>query len=192
MNRVIGKDLEIDLALLFKLRLVVARLGELDFNKWWNTRGQLGSLGAAALKRGFPRTFHFAQARSVFAVASARCAEVFAAPECVTLWNLPPETEETFDATWETWIDSSAEWDAFFLSIQSPASGDLLVALETHGLIDASVSADIRRLRLSTGGNSVQLPSSFTGSASDLRMLAAGFAKGSPTELVVPYARVGA
>ena len=51
----------IDLDRLLKLRLVVARFGEMDLAKWWNTMGQLGRLGAAALRtfsihvRGAPR-----------------------------------------------------------------------------------------------------------------------------------------
>ncbi|MGE4057006.1 MAG: BrxE family protein [Vicinamibacterales bacterium] len=50
------------------MRLTVARFGEMNLAKWWNTKGQLGPLGTAALRRGFPRTHRFAQARSVFAV----------------------------------------------------------------------------------------------------------------------------
>jgi len=42
----------IDLDRLLKLRLVVARFGEMDLAKWWNTKGQLGKLGTAALRRG--------------------------------------------------------------------------------------------------------------------------------------------
>jgi hypothetical protein len=57
---------------LLKLRLIVARFGEMDLARWWNTRGQLGRHGAAAIRRGFPRTHYFAQARSVFAVAALR------------------------------------------------------------------------------------------------------------------------
>ena len=37
----------IDLDRLLRLRLVVARFGEMDLAKWWNTKGQLGRLGAA-------------------------------------------------------------------------------------------------------------------------------------------------
>lgn len=55
----------IDLERLLKLRLAVARFGEMDLSGWWNTKGQLGRLGAAILKRGFPRTYRFAQARAV-------------------------------------------------------------------------------------------------------------------------------
>jgi hypothetical protein len=51
----------------------VARMGEMDRAQWWNTKGQLGPLGAMALSRGLPRTHYFAQARSVFAVAAHRC-----------------------------------------------------------------------------------------------------------------------
>jgi hypothetical protein len=32
-----------------RLLLVVARVGEMDLAKWWNTRGQLGGLGSAAI-----------------------------------------------------------------------------------------------------------------------------------------------
>ena len=84
----------LDFDRLLKLRLVVARFGEMDLAKWWNTRGQLGRLGTAAIRRGFPRTHYFAQARSVFAVAAHRCREIFDPPDSVTLWRLP----ETIDA----------------------------------------------------------------------------------------------
>ena len=47
------------------------------------------AMGAAALRRGLPRTHYFAQARSVFAVAAHRCDEVFNPPDTVTLWRLP-------------------------------------------------------------------------------------------------------
>jgi hypothetical protein len=56
----------IDFDRLLKLRLVVARVDEMDLAKWWNTRGQLGRLGTATVRRGVPRTHYFAQARSVF------------------------------------------------------------------------------------------------------------------------------
>ena len=32
-----------------KLRWVVVRVGEMDLAKWWNTNGQLGRVGAAAM-----------------------------------------------------------------------------------------------------------------------------------------------
>ncbi|WP_437969158.1 BrxE family protein [Sorangium sp. So ce260] len=46
----------LDLDRLLKLRLLVARFGEMDLAKWWNTKGQLGRLGSAALRRGLRRS----------------------------------------------------------------------------------------------------------------------------------------
>ena len=111
----------IDLERLLNLRAVVARYGEMDRAKWWNTRGGLGSLGTAALRRGFPRTHYFAQARSVFAVAAHRWAGIFNPPQCVTLWRLPDEVEEEFDARWEGWLDRADEWSPFFERNREPS-----------------------------------------------------------------------
>src|SRR5436190_8533699 len=125
----------IDLDRLLKLRLVVARFGEMDLAKWWNTKGQLGRLGAAALRRGFPRTHYFAQARSVFAVAAHRCAEIFDPPDSVTLWRLPEAIEEEFDAKWEHWLDQAPEWMPFFQRLENLQEKDLKVALQSFDLI---------------------------------------------------------
>ncbi len=69
---------------LLKLRLVVARFGEMDTAEWWNTNGVLSRLGGSVFSRGFPRTDLFAQAKTVFEVARARCREVFDPPDAVT------------------------------------------------------------------------------------------------------------
>jgi len=68
----------IDLNHFLKLRLVVARFGDMDGAGWWNTQGILGTAGRSVLSRGFPTTHRFAQARIVCSVAAARCAAVFA------------------------------------------------------------------------------------------------------------------
>src|ERR1035441_9312769 len=121
----------IDLDRLLKLRLVVARFGEMDLARWWNTKGQLGKLGAVTLRRGFPRTHHFAQARSVFAVAAHRCAEVFDPPGCVTLWRLPEEIEAEFDARWEHWLDNAPDWTPFFEKLEALEDRDLTLIFRT-------------------------------------------------------------
>jgi hypothetical protein len=172
-----------------KLRLVVARFGEMDVAKWWNTRGQLGRLGAIALRRGFPRTHRFVQARSVFAVAAHRCAEVFDPPSCVTLWRMPDRLEEAFDARWEHWLDQASEWETFFEKLQAlPRAGlrESLLALE---LITAEDSEAFGRLRRSAEGRAVPLPGVFSGSDAEIALLALGFARGEPGQLAVPYAR---
>ncbi len=104
----------IDFDRLLKLRLVVARQGEMDRAAWWNTRGMLGHHGAIALQRGLPRTHKFAQARVVFAVARLRCQELFDPPGCVTLWKLPVEVEDEFEEHWQRWLDAPGQWDPLF------------------------------------------------------------------------------
>ena len=64
---------ELNFEKLFKLRTVIARFGELDIARWWNSNGQLGRLGAVVLRRGFCLTYGFVQARSVFAIAAQKC-----------------------------------------------------------------------------------------------------------------------
>jgi len=109
MKREVPGDSAVDrLDRLLKLRLVVARFGEMDLAKWWNTKGQLGKLGTAALRRGFPRTHYFAQARSSWPSRPSMYGGV-RAPGCVTLWRLPEATEEEFDARWEQWLDNASD-----------------------------------------------------------------------------------
>src|SRR5437762_941418 len=145
----------VDFDRLLKLRLVVARFGEMDIAKWWNTTGQLGRLGAAALRRGFPRTHHFAQARSVFAVAAHRCAEVFNSPRCVTLWQLPDAIEEEFDARWEHWVENAVAWRPFFNKLECLDGSDLQATLRGFEITnDRDVDA-FARLRRAAEGRAV-------------------------------------
>lgn len=179
----------IDLARLLKLRLVVARFGELDVARWWNTKGQLGTYGAAALRRGFPRTHYFAQARAVFAVAAHRCAEVFEPPNCVTLWRLPAAIEEEFEAQWERWLDDAGEWTPFFEKLAPIQGTDLVSVLRDFELVTGHDLVAYSRLRRSAEGRAVPLPGVFSGTDADVALLALGFARGEPAALAVPYAR---
>jgi hypothetical protein len=43
---------DVDLAWLMRLRTVVARLGEMDLARWWNSTGQLGPQGASVRRHG--------------------------------------------------------------------------------------------------------------------------------------------
>src|SRR6266853_4294937 len=124
-----------NLDLLLKLRMVVGRHGEMDLAKWWNTKGQLGRVGTAAIRRGFPRTHYFAQARSVFAVAAHRCREVFDPPHSVTLWQLPEAVEEEFESHWERWLDQADQWKPFFLELEALKEAELKTVLQSLDLI---------------------------------------------------------
>lgn len=181
----------IDLEKLLRLRLVVARFGELDNARWWNTKGQLGRLGASVLRRGFPRTYCFAQARSVFAVAAHRCDEVFNPPGCVTLWRLPESVEEDFDARWEHWLDYATDWAPFFERIETLGSTDLLEVLHNLELVAKADLDAYARLRRSAEGRAVPLPGVYEGTNATVALLALGFARGEPGNLAVPYAMRG-
>jgi len=183
------KGHSIDLDRLLKLRLVIARFGEMDLAQWWNTKGQLGRLGAAALRRGFPRTHYFAQARSVFAVAAHRCAEVFEPPGCVTLWRLPEAIEEEFDARWEHWLDHADDWQPFFQKVAALDGTDLVATLRAFELVSEQDAPRLARLRRSAEGRAVPMPGVFSPTDADVTLLALGFARAEVGALAVPYAR---
>ena len=180
----------IDLERLFKLRVAVARTGETDLARWWNTRGQLGSLGTSALRRGLPRTHRFAQARSVFAVAAHRCREVFDPPKCVTLWSLPAPVEEELDARLEAWLDDAIAWEPFFASIERLRADDLRGALRALDLVTEGDLESGSRLRRSAEGRAVTIPGVFSGTDADITQLALGFALGEVGSPAVPYMRL--
>lgn len=180
---------QIDLERLLKLRVIVARFGEMDLAKWWNTKGQLGRMGTATIRRGFPRTHFFAQARSVFAVAAHRCTEVFDPPESVTLWRLPELVEEEFEARWEHWLDNASVWAPFFQTIEHLSGTDLPTILRSFGVVDGDDVERLSNLRRSAEGRTVPLPGFFTGTTSEVTLLALAFSKGEVGSLAVPYAR---
>jgi hypothetical protein len=179
----------IDLDRLLKLRLVVARFGEMDIAKWWNTKGQLGPLGAKVLSRGFPRTHRFAQARSVFAVAAHRCDEVFNPPKSVTLWRLLETIEEEFDARWEFWLDNAVEWTSFFEQLETLSGTDLAASLLSFGLVSDRHMEAYGRLSRSAEGRAVPLPGVFSGTNDEIALLGLAFARSESAALAVPYAR---
>jgi hypothetical protein len=179
----------LDLERLLRVRLVVARFGEMDLARWWNTKGQLGGVGAVALRRGFPRTHRFAQARSVFAVAAHRCTEVFIPPGCVTLWHLPEPIEEEFDVRWEHWLDSAADWMPFFDSIEEIKGVDLASILSSLGLVTERDLEACSKLRRSAEGRAVPLSGLFLATDADVALLALGFTRGELGALAVPYMR---
>lgn len=180
----------LDLERVLKLRVVVARVGEMDLAQWWNTKGQLGPLGEAALRRGLPRTHHLTQARSVFAVAAQRCDEVFNVTGSVTLWRLPEDVEERFDARWEHWLDTADAWTPFFASVASLTEPDLVAALRTLELVrDADVDA-VGNLEVSAEGRAVRIAPAFRGTDADVTLLALAFSRSRVGGLAVPYASV--
>ncbi|MEM8997111.1 MAG: BrxE family protein [Acidobacteriota bacterium] len=181
---------QIDLARLFKLRLVVARFGEMDIARWWNTEGVLGRYGTSAFGRGFPGSHFFAQARVVFAVAQSRCAELFAAPGCMSLWQMPAVIEDRFEERWQSWLDEAASWEPFFRALAGVTSDDLIGTLRGFELLSESQATAAAALDQAIEGLTVRLPGSRVLDDDTVVLLAAGFSHSAPGELRIPYARL--
>jgi hypothetical protein len=161
-----GGTVSPDLDLLFKLRLLVARYGEMDIARWGNTNGILGRYGALAISRGFPRTHRFAQARIAFAVTRNRCEEIFNPPECMTLWNLPAVIEDQFENQWHTWLDQLDKWTPFFEMLESIQLGNLLGLMQELNLISPAQIQSAKNLHIAAEGKAVPISRSFLQSTS--------------------------
>ena len=181
----------IDFDRLLKVRLLVARFGEMDRARWWNTRGVLGPLGEMALRRGFAKTHFFARARLVFAVAAQRCRDVFDPPQAMTLWNLPAEIEDQFESRWPGWLERTDPWCSFFSELQVPKSPDLLGQASHLGLAEDSILHEVRQLRRSPENRAVPIPGAHRPSDRILTLLGLGFFRGEPGAPAIPYARLG-
>ena len=139
---------------------------------------------------GSARTHHFAQARLVFEVARARSAERFTAvPGCITLWELPANVEDEFDARWAEWLEDGASWSEFFEGLQRQDS-DLLAALRGQDLLGSDHADQVSRMRRSAEGRSVPIAGIRHVDDDTLTLLAAGFSRGEVTKPAIPYARV--
>lgn len=188
MTELTGSSLDLDH--LLKLRLVVARHGEMDIARWWNTQGLLGRYGAVALSRGFPKTHLFVQARIVFAVARSRCQELFDPPGCMTLWSLPAAVEEQFEARWQSWLDHAQDWGPFFKQFETLRGEDLLSNMQALALVTPSHIEAVGKLRRSAEGRAVPIPGVHIPHNDVLTLLAAGFSRGVPGSPAVPYAKL--
>ncbi len=183
-------NIKIDLERLFKLRLVVARYGEMDSARWWNTGGLLGPRGALLMSRGFPRTHIFAQAGVVLAVARSRCEEVFQHPDATTLWKLPEEIEDQFESRWGLWLDETNTWGEFLKSLEAPPS-DILSALRQFQLITPNQEEAVGRLRRSAEGRAVLITRKEILDDELITLLAAAYSLGEHGKPAIPYVLLG-
>ncbi len=174
-----------------KMRLLVARFGEMDGARWWNTRGLLAGVGEKAISRGFPRTHFFAQAKACFAVAAERCRDVFDPPYSATLWNLPAEIEDQFDSEWANWIERDSDWSDYFSSLKATGSGDLIEEARRLGLADDELISQARLLRRSVENRAVVVPSTSDLDTRTIMLLGLGFFRGEPGSPSVPYVKLG-
>lgn len=177
-----------DFERLLKLRLVVARFGEMDSAEWWNTKAVLSRLGGSVFARGFPRTDLFAQGKAVFEVARSRCREVFNQPGAITLWELPPKTEDIFENEWRSWCASRDSWLQFFSRLQTLNRDSLFGAFNEAGCFTGDQEEIVRKLRRGAEGRSVQITGHKRLDDGLVDLLALGFCRGSKKELLVPFA----
>jgi hypothetical protein len=169
-----------------RLRLVVARVGEMDCARWWNTRGQLGRMGMMTVARGLPRTHRFARARAVFAVAAARCEAHYSPQGSVTLWRLSPALDEEMEASWGEWLDRQEAWAPLFEQLEAWTGDDLLAALDATGLMTSVVGRKLKSLRVDESGRGVCVPAAELDDDT-MTILTAAFSLSPPGDLVVPY-----
>lgn len=186
------QETELDYEWLLKLRVAVARCGEMDLARWWNTTKQLGPPGASVLERGFPRTHNFAQARSTMAVASHRCDELLSQSDVITLWRLPETLEDRFESHWDTWLDRHANWRSYFESVAAVSSSDIIAILTDLGLITSDEVNEFRALRAAPDGRGLNVGKSFNGQRRQITHLALGFSVGRANDLIVPFVRANA
>lgn len=177
-----------DLDRLLKLRLVVARVGELGLAGWWGTKDVLGTMGAMAYRRGFPRSHNWAQAKVVFEVARARCQERFPDATAITLWSLPASVEEQFEHAWGQWVSDTATWPPFFDRLKEWQSSSLVEALKAFELWSKDMELAMTQAAPSGVSHSMGSIPGLNRAAVDL--LAVGFAFGQPGEPMIPFLRL--
>ena len=120
----------------------------------------------------------------------ARSAERFPpVPGCFTLWALPADIEDEFDAQWAEWLDEGASWREFFEGLQQQ-DGDLLAALRAHGLLDTDHEEQVAQMRRSGEGRTVPVSGIRNIDDDTVTLLAAGFSRGEAGKPAIPYARV--
>jgi hypothetical protein len=184
-----GDKVSVCPAMLLKLRLAVARFGEMDRAKWWNTKGLLSNLGELALSRGFPKTQVFARCRAAFAVAAARTEEVFNPPDSYTLWRLPVEIEDRFEDAWATWLETPEPWKAFLYSIEQTSGNELLGTLQGLGVLSKESVAKAGKLRRADDLRSVPVKLNGESVEEAIEILAAGHNSSESGKLAVPFIR---
>lgn len=181
--------MDIDVADLFRLRLAVARFGEMDRSKWWNTKGILSRVGELAISRGFPKSHVFARARAAFAVASARSEEVFNPPDSFTLWRLPVEIEDQLEDAWAGWLESPDEWKDLLDRIDAAGANDLVSALISLELVSEQSANRAKGMRRADDLKSVPIKLSDETAIEAIELLAVGHGNSEPGKLAVPFIR---
>lgn len=174
---------------LYKLRLVIARIGEMDVSKWWNIKGLLGNLGEMAISRGFPKTQVFARSRAAFAVAASRSDEVFNPPDSFTLWRLPVEIEDQLENAWAKWLEDPEPWQNFLADVNQYSTEGVLPTLIKLHLVSPQIADRANKFRRADDFRSVPVKVDGESVQHHIELLAAAHACSELGKLSVPFIR---
>jgi hypothetical protein len=178
-----------DLNRIATLRIAIARCGEMDRLRWWNTKGLLGRVGELAISRGFPGTHVFARSRAAFSVAAARSEEIFNPPDSYTLWRLPAAIEDQLEDAWSGWLEQQHDWKLVLEQIDQISGTDVLSGLRSLQLISDSAAERAARLRRADDLRSVPIKTAGESADELIQILAAAHSCSEPGKLAVPYIR---
>ena len=170
-------------------RMAVARQGEMDRSKWWNTKGLLSRVGELAISRGFPKSHVFARSRAAFAVAASRSEEVFNPPDSYTLWRLPVEIEDQLEDAWAGWLESPDEWKELLERIDAEGSNELVSVLTNLELVSEQSGSRAKGLRRAADLKSVPIKINGETVIEAIELLAAAHNCSEPGKLAVPFIR---
>ena len=186
----------IDFPQLFKLRLVVAAIGEKDRLGWWNSE-VLNEAGRFLYEQNFPRSAPFAQARAAFRVAQLVCDEALGiersatGPQVCHLFRLLPEVEDAFENERDRWLDQAQAWEDTFEGAFALESDRWPQALgELAGLGGDQIAWG--ESQEPQTAKALQLEDALVLGPDELLRLAAGFAHSRAGTLVVPYLQLSA
>ena len=179
---------------LFKLRLVVAAMGETQRLGWWNS-GVLTGTGEFLFQQGFPRSAPFAQARAGYRVAQLACDETLAIQPTpggqITchLFRLTPQLEDAFENERNRWMDDLQEWAECFHAAWGLSAEQWPQALIDLADLDPAAIEWAKQQSPQTA-KALRLDDPFELNQGHIELLAAGFVCGKPGQLVVPYVQV--
>ena len=179
---------------LFKLRLVIASIGETARMNWWNS-SVMSITGEFLFEGGFPRSAPFAQTRAGFRVAQLACDEALAVqpspggPITCHLFRLTPQLEDAFENERNRWMDEQKEWTDAFKTAWGLSSEQWPQALIDLAELDPAALEWAHQQSPQTA-KALRLDYPFEMNQSHIERLAAGFVCGQAGQLVVPYLQV--
>ena len=183
-----------DFRQLFKLRLVVAAMGETQRLGWWNS-GVLTGTGDYLFQQGFSRSSPFAQTRAGFRVAQLACGEALAiqpspgGPITCHLFRLTPQLEDAFENERSRWMDEPEAWTECFQAAWYLGPEQWPQALIDFADLDPA-TIDWARQQTPQTAKALRLDDPAEIHRGHVEKLAAGFLCGQPGQLVVPYLQV--